>query len=43
MKKTQGNKDPISLQDYVQKFNELEMIFDNMPSGLFAILDQRYH
>ncbi len=41
MKKTQSDKDSIGLQDYVQKFNELEMVFDNMPSGVFAILDQR--
>lgn len=41
MKKTLSDKDPLGLQDYVQKFNELEMVFDNMPSGVFAILDQR--
>ncbi|MFH1931886.1 MAG: sigma 54-interacting transcriptional regulator [Pseudomonadota bacterium] len=41
MKKRQGDKDPIGLQEYVQKFNELEMVFNNMPSGVFAILDKR--
>lgn len=29
----------LSLQDYVQKFNELSVIFDSMPTGVFAILD----
>ncbi len=28
------------LQDYVQRFNELETVFDNMPTGVFAILDK---
>lgn len=41
MKNKQGDKDPLDLQAYIQKFNELEMVFDNMPSGVFAILDQR--
>lgn len=29
------------LQDYVQKFNELSTVFDTMPTGVFAILDQK--
>ena len=29
-----------TLKDYVQKFNELSTIFDNMPTGVFVILDQ---
>lgn len=29
-----------TLNDYVQKFNELATIFDNMPTGVFVILDQ---
>lgn len=29
----------LKLQDYVQKFNELSVIFDAMPTGVFAILD----
>lgn len=41
MKKTSSDNDTLGLHDYVQKFNELEMVFNNMPSGVFAILDQR--
>ena len=29
------------IQEYAQKFNELSMIFDIMPTGVFAILDQK--
>lgn len=32
-----------SLQDYVEKFNELSIIFDSMPTGVFAILDQNFN
>lgn len=28
-----------SLKDYIKKFNDLEAIFDSMPTGVFAILD----
>lgn len=34
-------KSKLTLQDYVQKFNELSMVFDSMPTGVFAILDQK--
>lgn len=33
----------VSLRDYVQKFNELSIIFDSMPTGVFAILDQNFN
>jgi len=41
MLKSKNNKIKfsLSLQDYVQKFNELSVIFDSMPTGVFAILD----
>jgi PAS domain-containing protein len=29
------------LRDYVRKFNELSTVFNNMPVGVFAILDRR--
>lgn len=31
----------LTLQDYVQKFNELSTVFDTMPIGVCAILDQK--
>ena len=31
----------LTFKDYVQKFNELETVFDSMPTGVFAILDQK--
>jgi len=34
-------KSKLTLQDYVQKFNELSTVFDSMPTGVFAILDQK--
>ena len=34
-------KNRLTLQDYVQKFNELSTVFDTMPTGVFAILDQK--
>lgn len=37
--KKQIDKLSFSLTDYVQKFNELSIIFDSMPTGVFAILD----
>jgi two-component system response regulator HydG len=28
-----------TIQDYIKKFNDLESVFDSMPTGVFAILD----
>lgn len=41
LKSKRGNtpQPSLSLQEYVQKFNELSVIFDSMPTGVFAILD----
>ena len=39
-KKCGKNKNHLTLQDYVEKFNELSAIFDSMPTGVFAILDR---
>lgn len=30
-----------TLRDYVQRFNELSTVFNNMPTGVFAILDRK--
>jgi PAS domain S-box-containing protein len=40
-KDVQKNKGKLNLRDYVQKFNELSTVFDSMPTGVFAILDQK--
>ena len=37
----ENKKRNLTLKDYVQKFNELETVFDSMPTGVFAILDQK--
>ena len=40
--KTQAEKKTAStLHEYVEKFDQLSMIFDAMPTGVFAILDQK--
>jgi len=41
MKKSDKMGNGSTVQDYVKKFDELSMIFDIMPTGVFAILDQK--
>ena len=41
MTNVKKEKSNLTLQDYVQKFNELSTVFDTMPTGVFAILDQK--
>lgn len=36
----QKGNDRLSLKKFVRKFNELSSVFDSMPTGVFAILDQ---
>ena len=38
--KDRKDNSKLTFQDYVQKFNELSTVFDSMPIGVFAILDQ---
>jgi len=39
-KKTGKDKERHTFQEYVEKFNALSVIFDSMPTGVFAILDR---
>ena len=39
-KRVKNDKNKPTLQDYVQKFNALSTVFENMPTGVFAILDR---
>ncbi|MFH1942133.1 MAG: sigma 54-interacting transcriptional regulator, partial [bacterium] len=34
-------KNELTLKDYIQRFNELSSVFNTMPIGVFAILDQK--
>lgn len=40
-KDVQKNTSKLDLRDYVKKFNALSMVFDTMPTGVFAVLDQK--
>jgi PAS domain S-box-containing protein len=40
-KKSRKDCNKLTLQDYVQKFNELSTVFASMPIGVCAILDQK--
>lgn len=41
MDNTEKKNRKLTLQNYVQKFNELSTVFESMPTGVFAILDQK--
>lgn len=42
-KKSRKDCYKLTLQEYVQKFNELSTVFASMPIGVCAILDQKFN